>query len=55
MVVWRGSAVPMHICIISLIFYYPNKNHTSIDSQEKVLYSDINYVNVDNEIIVYIR
>ena len=51
MVVWSGFAVPMHICRFSLLFHYPNKNHTSIDSPKKVLYNDINYVNVDNKII----
>ena len=55
MVIWRGFAVHMHICIFSLLFHYPNKSYTSIDSQEKMLYSDINYVNVDNNIVVYIR
>ena len=55
MVVWRGFAVPMHNCSISLLFHYPNKNPSSIDSPEKGLYSDINHVNVDNRIVVYIR
>ena len=55
MVVWRGFAEPMHICSFSLLFYYPNKNHTSTDGPMKMLYNDINYVNVDNNIVVYIR
>ena len=55
MVVWRGFAVPMHSCSKFLRFHYANKNHTSIDSPEKELYSDIDYVNVDNKIVVYIR
>ena len=55
MVVWRGFAVPMHICSFSLFLHYPNKNHTSIDSPENWLYIDMNYVNVDNKIEVYIR
>ena len=52
MVVCRGFAVPMYICSFSLLFHYPNKNHTSIDSPMKVLHDDINYVNVDNKIVV---
>ena len=55
MVVCRGFAVPIHSCSISLRFHYPNKTHTSIDSPEKELYSDIDYINVDNKIEVYIR
>ena len=55
MVVWGGFAVPMHSCSISLHFHYANKNHTSTDSPEKELYSDIDYVNVDNKIVVCIR
>ena len=54
MVVSR-SFVSMHICSYSLLFHYPNTSHTSIDNPDKVLYSDINYVNVDNTIVVYIR
>ena len=55
MAVWRGFAVPMHICSLSLPFHYTDKNHTSIDSPKKVLYNDMNYVDVDNKIVVYIR
>ena len=55
MVVWRGFAVPMHSCSISLRFHYTNKSHTSIDSPEKELNRDIDYVNVENKIVVYIR
>ena len=54
MVVWHGYAVPMHSCCISLRFHYPNKNNTPIDSPEKELYSEIDYVNVDNKIVVNI-
>ena len=40
--------VPTQICSFSLFPQYPHKNDTSLDSQRKGLYNDINYVNVAN-------
>ena len=55
MVVWDGFAVPMHIFTFSLVFLYPKKNHTSLDSPKKELYNDLNYVNVKDKIEVYMN
>ena len=43
-------AVPMQTYIISLFNRYSNKNYISLDSQRIMLYHDIHYVDVKNEI-----
>ena len=49
----RGCfAVPMHTCNISLFNRYSNKNYISSDSQRIMLYHDIHYIDVKNEIEV---
>ena len=48
-----GFVVPTQICRFSLFPQYPHKNDTSLDSQRKGLYNDINYVNVANGTEVY--
>ena len=49
----RGRfAVPIQTSTFSLLTRYFNKNHMSLDSQSILLYHDIHYVNVANEIEV---
>ena len=49
----RGRlAVPMKISSISLFNRYSNKNYMSLDSQRIILYHDIHYVDVENELEV---
>ena len=50
--VWGSFAVPMQICVFSLVSQYPNYDYISVDSQRKMLYNDLIYVNVDNKIEV---
>ena len=38
----------MQICIF--VLSHPNKNYISLDSQKRMLYNDLNYVNVGNQI-----
>ena len=45
-------AVPMQTSIISLFNRVSNKNYISLDSQRIMLYHDIHYVDVKNEIEV---
>ena len=45
-------AVPMHTFSVSLFKSYCNKNYMSLDSQRKMLYDDIHYVDVKNKIEV---
>ena len=40
----------MQICVFSLVFQYPNYDYISVDSQRRMLYNDLIYVNVDNKI-----
>ena len=47
-----GFAVPTKVCSFSLFYQYPKKNYISLDSQRRMLYHDINYVNLSNEIRV---
>ena len=49
----RGRfVVPMQTSTFSLLTSYFNKNHMPSDSQRILLYHDIHYVNVENEIEV---
>ena len=49
----RGRfAVPMQNCSISLFNRYSNKNYISSDSQRIMLYHDLHYIDVENEIEV---
>ena len=49
----RGRfAVPMQTSNFSLFFEYSSKNYIYLDSQRIMLYHDISYVNVENEIEV---
>ena len=49
----RGRfAVPMQTCSISLFNRYSNKNNISSDSQRIMLYHDIHYIDMENEIEV---
>ena len=45
-------AVPMKISSISLFNRYSNKNSMSLDSQRIILYHDIHYVDVENDLEV---
>ena len=49
----RGRfAVPTQTSNLSLFFEYSNKNYIYLDSQRIMLYYDISYENVENEIDV---
>ena len=49
----RGSfAVPMQIYVIFLAFQYPYDYYVSLDSQRRMLYNNLIYVNVGNKIKV---
>ena len=49
----RGRfAVPMQTSSISLFNRCSNKSYISLDSQRIILYHDIHYVDVENEIEV---
>ena len=52
MVVGGRFAVPMQTSSISLCNRYSNKNCISLDSQRIMLYHDIHYVDMKNEIEV---
>ena len=52
MVVGGRFAVPMKTSSISLFNIYSKKNYISLDSQRIMLYHDIHYVDVKNEIEV---
>ena len=55
MVVRGHFAVPIQSFSFSLVLKYSNKNHMLLNSQRIVLYYDVNYVNVENEIEVSTR
>ena len=42
-----------NLVLFSLAFQYPNDNQTLLDSQRRMLYNDVIYVNVGNKIEVY--
>ena len=43
----------MHICRFSPRFKYSNKNDISLNSQMNILYNDMYYENVGNELDIY--
>ena len=47
---WLGAVLqyPCKIASFLVSFDYPDKNYTSLDSQRKGLYNDLNCVNVGN-------
>ena len=44
-----GLAVRTQMRSISLLYQYPKNNWISLDSQRRMLYHDIDYVNMSNE------
>ena len=52
---WGLFAVPMQTSSISLFNRYSNKNYISLDSQRIMLYHDIHYGDVKNEIEVWTK
>ena len=55
MVVWGCFGVLTQLCTFSLAYRYLKKNYISLDSQNKMLHGDINYVNISNKIKVRTR
>ena len=51
--VWGHFAVHMQTCSFPHIFRYFNVSYILLDSQRRMLYDDMIYVNVENEIEVY--
>ena len=48
--VWGSFAVLTQICTLSLVYWYPQENYISLDSQRRMLNHDINVVNISDEI-----
>ena len=50
--VWDSFAVHMYICSFSFVFYHSYNHYTSLDSQRRMQYNDMKYVNVGNKVEV---